>query len=850
MHPQLLRTSLGIMIIKSFLSHAALTQEVPSRTASASAVEKRFGCWPRCAALGHENYLVEYAGVAPGTPEAAWKVWQSPGGIEVVYLEREDVSLGGGPGFGLDLVRYAYNHFVRDGEMNYGWLPTQPRRCFEFCAGPAFIGFTLLGLGVCTSLVLADVNPASVEAMQRTVARNPNLSGRVQIYHSDALDDIPDAELGAWDLVVSNPPHFIDIVRPNGVVVNQGSSMTVDFDWQLHRRFFRDVGRFLVPGRGRVVMQENMGGSQPETFLPMLTNSALSVVEILPNQAADDGPWKFWYFHLAAPGAAWMQAPRPVPVEGASTPASRCSLTWSSKVSLQAYPRGCLPALRDELSRSSSDIEIYEDHSNNTASNSSRSILYSTALSSWRPPPSLLLSLERDGFAVHSSSGTHSDPRISNGEISRSSEGAAVASSNAVRALRRALVEIIASERPCTTVFGTPQASCRVTDESAVAGHQSFRVWELLHSSVARSNDEDINYKEKYNENETVIRLNTKALVEPFLQSHVVRNTMAALLGPGFQLNGCTAYVASSQSVRENVWHFDFKYQDSRFRAVAAEAAAAESVTSKHTRSNGHAHFAAAMVFLQDTSPSNGATLLIPKSHKWAAQDPPFLPPGRIPEFAEVERLWRDWNASRVSASNGNERKRSTQNGNGADLKATEEQHIDAALPRKEAIEAREGDVLFFHGSTMHATGPFTARAASDKEVTRHENEAIIEVAATRVRSSLAEAEGYRYALVLHFSSQEVALRWASEPPEVQPLEHRYLGGHQRLQLNVEIDGAPPAPVVVSAYDDFYDVSLRFLQARGRCSSGRGQCSADEMRAVEELAQGLKKAANDSGLFL
>ena len=93
-----------------------------------------------------------------------------------MYLEREDVSLGGGPGFGLDLVRYAYNHFVRDGETNYGWLPTQPRRCFEFCAGPAFIGFTLLGLGVCTSLALADVNPASVEAMQRTVSRNPSLS--------------------------------------------------------------------------------------------------------------------------------------------------------------------------------------------------------------------------------------------------------------------------------------------------------------------------------------------------------------------------------------------------------------------------------------------------------------------------------------------------------------------------------------------------------------------------------------------------------------------------------------------------------------------------------------------------
>jgi len=832
--------------------YTTLSQEVPSQPASS--IEKRFGCWPRCAALGQENYLVEQAGVAPGTPDAAWKVWPSPGGIDVVYLEREDVSLGGGPGFGLDLVRYAYNHFVRDGETNYGWLPTQPRRCFEFCAGPAFIGFTLLGLGVCTSLALADVNPASVEAMQRTVSRNPSLSGRVQIYHSDALDDIPDEELGTWDLVVSNPPHFVDIVRPNGVLVNQGSSMTVDFEWLLHRRFFQDVGRFLVPGRGRIVMQENMGGSQPETFLPMLTGGALSVVEILPNQAADDGPWKFWYLHLAAPGGAWMIAPKPAPIEATSPSFSRCTLTWSSKASLQDYPSGCLPALRGGLSRSNSG----KDHSNDDSNYNRSSSPYSTASSSWQPSSSLLSALEHDGFAVHSSRGSDW-PRDSNGINTGSSNDASVAPLSVVRGLRRALVDVVASESPCATEFGAPQVECRVTDESGVVGHQSFRVWDLLRSSSVKSNDEidtNNNNNNKSDDGKVAEEKSMKALVKPFLQSPVVRSTMAALLGPGFQLNGCNAYVASNKSVRENVWHFDFKYQDPNFRTAAAQMAAEDTAVlgvGNRLRSNGHAHFAAAMVFLQDTNFSNGATLFAPGSHRWASLNPPFMPPGRIQEFAQVERLWHDWNATRVSKRDSSRRRESTQNGGGAGQKASEEERIDVVPPRKESIEAREGDVLFFHGSTMHATGPFASYAATDKNHLLHEDPSIVtsisDAAASRAAGIITEAGSYRYALVLHFSSQEVASQWASQPPEMQPLEHRYLGGHQRLQLNLELDGAPPAPVVVSAYDDFHDVSLRFLKARGRCASGSGECNAEETRAVEELAQGLRKAATDYGLF-
>ena len=59
-------------------------------------------------------------------------------------------------------------------------MPKQAR-VFEWCAGPAFIGFSLLGKGQCETLCLADINPTSVAACRRTLADN-GLSGRVTVY--------------------------------------------------------------------------------------------------------------------------------------------------------------------------------------------------------------------------------------------------------------------------------------------------------------------------------------------------------------------------------------------------------------------------------------------------------------------------------------------------------------------------------------------------------------------------------------------------------------------------------------------------------------------------------------------
>jgi methylase of polypeptide subunit release factors len=144
-------------------------------------------------------------------------------------------------------------------------MPLQPR-VFEWCAGPGFIGFALRGYGFCDTVCLADINPEAVEACRLTVAQN-GLAERVTVYQYDNLDDIPSSE--QWDLVVGNPPLFIDI--------SPGELRFHDQDWTLHRRFFTAIGGFLKPG-GMIVLPENNRGSTAETFRSMIEAAGLCIV--------------------------------------------------------------------------------------------------------------------------------------------------------------------------------------------------------------------------------------------------------------------------------------------------------------------------------------------------------------------------------------------------------------------------------------------------------------------------------------------------------------------------------------------------------------------------------------------
>jgi predicted RNA methylase len=166
----------------------------------------------------------------------------------IAVFDRPDLHKGG-LSFGQDFPRVLNELGVR-----------RCTRLFEYCAGPGYIGYSLLANGWCETMALADISPDAVAVARQTAAHN-RLEDRVSVYESDALDQIPADE--RWDLVVSNPPHFLpDAAGAEDIQV-------FDADWKVHGRFYESVGRHMTPG-GLVVMVENSAGSDPQLFEQMI----------------------------------------------------------------------------------------------------------------------------------------------------------------------------------------------------------------------------------------------------------------------------------------------------------------------------------------------------------------------------------------------------------------------------------------------------------------------------------------------------------------------------------------------------------------------------------------------------
>jgi methylase of polypeptide subunit release factors len=175
--------------------------------------------------------------------------------IRVSYQPNLD---GGGMDFGQEFIWVLEEKFGRVGHL------------FEFCAGPGFIGFSLLAHGLCERLTVADINPEAVEACRLTVREN-GLESKVAVYQSDCLDDIPLSE--KWDLVVSNPPDW-----RSGEDAYVRDKRMWDPDLRIHHKFYRSIRPYLKPG-GAILMQENGSATKAEDFRQMIEGNGLVLTE-------------------------------------------------------------------------------------------------------------------------------------------------------------------------------------------------------------------------------------------------------------------------------------------------------------------------------------------------------------------------------------------------------------------------------------------------------------------------------------------------------------------------------------------------------------------------------------------
>mgnify|MGYP001257491635 FL=1 len=175
-------------------------------------------------------------------------------GLKVCYLNELD---GGGTSFGQDYLSF----IPRLSKKKFG-------RAYEWCAGPGFIGFSLLANGFCDSLCLSDVHPPAIAALKETVKIN-GLENKVSIYHSDSLDNIPNDE--KWNIVVGNPPHY----KKDPTIKNLSEDnirIVLDKDLNIHKRFFNKINQYLSSD-GIILLQENWHRVALDDFREMLVEN-------------------------------------------------------------------------------------------------------------------------------------------------------------------------------------------------------------------------------------------------------------------------------------------------------------------------------------------------------------------------------------------------------------------------------------------------------------------------------------------------------------------------------------------------------------------------------------------------
>lgn len=128
------------------------------------------------------------------------------------------------------------------------WLPfTDGGRLLEIgCA--AGVTCVVAARSGCTRVVGLDIFPAATENTRRNAARH-RVADRVEALTSDLFAELDDDDV--FDLICSNPPLVMAPVSRR--IDTATEQMVFDPGYELHRRFFREVGPHLAEG-GRIYL--------------------------------------------------------------------------------------------------------------------------------------------------------------------------------------------------------------------------------------------------------------------------------------------------------------------------------------------------------------------------------------------------------------------------------------------------------------------------------------------------------------------------------------------------------------------------------------------------------------------
>lgn len=179
----------------------------------------------------------------------------------------------------LDNFNVYYNHHIDGGGIYlrdnflYFILNTYEKNkfnsCLEWCAGPGFIGFTLLDKQIVNSLDLIDISENAINACNKTIQRMPT-GYNVNTILSDTIATLT----SSYDLIVGNPPWYpTDLLKNNGL-----KRIYCDANFSIHHSFFKNADKILNKN-GKIILVEGLYASHPKNF--NLNNTNLEIEKII-----------------------------------------------------------------------------------------------------------------------------------------------------------------------------------------------------------------------------------------------------------------------------------------------------------------------------------------------------------------------------------------------------------------------------------------------------------------------------------------------------------------------------------------------------------------------------------------
>ena len=167
----------------------------------------------------------------------------------------------------------------------------------EWCSGPGFIGYGMLATGLCKNISFSEIFKPAISMLNKTAIEN-NLS--VDIFTDDTLDNVDKQ----FDLVVGNPPHWGNVADAKHSLQKFGNyapindrllQVLVDDGWKTHLSFFQNMKKLLKKD-GKILLQENNTGSNPELFSQLIKDTGLKILSTA--QSVEYKPLNIYYLEV------------------------------------------------------------------------------------------------------------------------------------------------------------------------------------------------------------------------------------------------------------------------------------------------------------------------------------------------------------------------------------------------------------------------------------------------------------------------------------------------------------------------------------------------------------------------